>query len=134
MSLRGIKLSDAQLLYRGTVKTKSGERLKSSGGIIYTRMQERLQENWFPWDIHQIVLVSTICKQVVPLQPPKQECQTGCSKGMVGGRQTELRMATLKIRWRKDWECQIQFGSKVVFIVCITTHLPALRLLYVVLK
>ena len=44
MSLGGIKLTDSRLLYRGIVKTKSGEKLRSSGGFSYTRMRKLLRE------------------------------------------------------------------------------------------
>ena len=44
LNLGGIKLTDSKLLYQGIVKTKSGEKLRSSGGFTYTRMRELLQE------------------------------------------------------------------------------------------
>ena len=43
LSLGGIKLSDSQLLYRGITKTRSGEKLRSSGGFTYARMRELLR-------------------------------------------------------------------------------------------
>ena len=44
LNLGGIKRTDSKLLYRGIVKTKSGEKLRSSGGFTYTRMRELLRE------------------------------------------------------------------------------------------
>ena len=44
LTLGAIKLSNSQLLYRGIMKTKTGERLRASGGLTYTRMRELLQE------------------------------------------------------------------------------------------
>ena len=44
MSKGGIQLSDSRPLFRGITKTKTGEKLRTSGGLSYSRWRELLRE------------------------------------------------------------------------------------------
>ena len=93
-------------LFRGITRTKNGERLRSAGGLSYTRMRElflaKLRELGF--EASQFGLHSL--RAVVPPQWLMPECRTGFLNAMAVGDQRLQKTATLKTRSRHSCPSQ----------------------------
>ena len=83
--------SSTALVFRGIVNTKTGERLRKSGGISYSRVWELMLQRLSALGFDPTVFGMHSFRQVVLQQQRMQVCQTVSSIGMGDGSRTQQK-------------------------------------------
>ena len=117
--LADIKRDQEKFLFRGLSRVSNGYRLRSSGGISYSRVRDLLLEKLkaVGLDPKQFGLHSLRSGGGL-LQQPMQEYPTDGSRDMEDGNLRIPKTVTLTTRWRIDLECLKTLVCEMVALYC----------------